>query len=65
MYRQFYRVFELFKIEEKPSESKNVVSVENKSIPEKKMMDSILDDDDDEDLEDVSLTLHNLSMFSV
>lgn len=47
MYRQFYRVFEIFKIEDKPSETKNQLNAESKQ-PEKKAADKILDDDDEE-----------------
>lgn len=58
MYRQFYRVFELFKIEDKPSEAKLLTNVE-KIAPEKKTLESILeDDDDDEELEEVRKILN-------
>lgn len=50
MYRQFYRVFELFKIDTKSTESRNLANAENK-VPEKKLLDKILEDDD-EDIED-------------
>lgn len=51
MYRQFYRVFELFKIEDKPSESK--FQAIEKAAPEKKTLENILeDDDDDEEVEE-------------
>lgn len=48
MYRQFYRVFELFKIEEIKAELKNADSLIDKLAPAKKISDRILEDDDEE-----------------
>lgn len=51
VYRQFYRVFEIFKLEDKPTAPKDPVSaVEDKSSQAKKT-DKMIDDDDD-DMED-------------
>lgn len=55
MYRQFYRVFELFKLDEKPVASKTEETTEQNEDAQKKDRDHLLDDDDedmDEDKED-------------
>ena len=52
MYRQFYRVFEIFKLEDKPSLDKNAAALaEEKAALAKKEKDKQIEDDD-EDLED-------------
>lgn len=51
IYRQFYRVFELFKLDEKPIAVKTEESTENNEDKEKKDKDHLLDDDD-EDMDD-------------
>lgn len=48
MYRQFYRVFELFKLDEKPAASKNEENTEQTDDAQKKDKDRLLDDDDDD-----------------
>ncbi|KXJ79495.1 hypothetical protein RP20_CCG000616 [Aedes albopictus] len=50
MYRQFYRVFEIFKLESKPKEPTKAEMAENeKAAASKKMNEKDDDDDDDED----------------
>ncbi|XP_055313252.1 splicing factor 3B subunit 2 [Sitodiplosis mosellana] len=51
MYRQFYRVFELFKLDEKPAASKTEETTETTEDTQKKDKDHLLDDDD-EDMDD-------------
>lgn len=51
MYRQFYRVFELFKLDEKPAASKTEENAEQSAETQKKDKDHLLDDDD-EDMDD-------------
>lgn len=51
MYRQFYRVFELFKLDEKPAALKTEESTENNEDAKKQDKDHLLDDDD-EDMDD-------------
>lgn len=51
MYRQFYRVFELFKLDEKPAASKTEETAESSEDTQKKDKDHLLDDED-EDMDD-------------
>lgn len=51
MYRQFYRVFELFKLDEKPTAPKTEEDTEPNDDIQKKEKDHLLDDDD-EDMEE-------------
>lgn len=51
MYRQFYRVFELFKLDEKPAASKTEETTESSEDTQKKDKDHLLDDED-EDMDD-------------
>lgn len=51
MYRQFYRVFELFKLDEKPVATKTEETTEQNEDAQKKDRDRLLDDDD-EDMDD-------------
>lgn len=51
MYRQFYRVFELFKLDEKPAAAKTEEPTESSEDTQKKDKDNLLDDED-EDMDD-------------
>ncbi|XP_067624854.1 splicing factor 3B subunit 2 [Eurosta solidaginis] len=54
MYRQFYRVFEIFKLENKPKptdKDKAATEVQGATAP-KKTADKLQDDDDDEEIEE-------------
>lgn len=51
MYRQFYRVFELFKLDEKPATPKTEEDTQTNDESQKKDKDHLLDDDD-EDMDD-------------
>lgn len=48
MYRQFYRVFEMFKLDEKPAAPKSEEDIEPNDDAQKKDKDRLLDDDDDD-----------------
>lgn len=50
MYRQFYRVFEMFKLEDKPLNKEPVEQVDEKATQATKEKDMMIDDDD-EDME--------------
>lgn len=55
MYRQFYRVFELFKLEDKPKEIKDSDAKDEKDAKEKKDKESIIEgmpEDEDDDMDD-------------
>ncbi|XP_036225184.2 splicing factor 3B subunit 2 [Bactrocera oleae] len=63
MYRQFYRVFEIFKLENKPKvpeKDKTTTENEGAAVP-KKPIDKMQDDDDDEDNEDTKEDKEKLS----
>lgn len=48
MYRQFYRVFELFKLEDKPVNKEPTEPVDDKAAQQKKDKDRMIDDEDDD-----------------
>lgn len=52
MYRQFYRVFEMFKLDEKPTAPKTEEDIEPTDDAQKKDKDRLLDDDDEDMDED-------------
>lgn len=52
MYRQFYRVFELFKLEDKPVTKEPTEIIDDKAAQQKKDKDKMVDDDDDDMDED-------------
>ncbi|XP_004531291.1 splicing factor 3B subunit 2 isoform X3 [Ceratitis capitata] len=63
MYRQFYRVFEIFKLENKPKiteKEKTAAENEGASLP-KKPVDKMQDDDDDEENEETKEDKEKLS----
>lgn len=61
MYRQFYRVFEIFKLENKPKPSEKDKATDSENSSSKKKTNEKDLDDDDDDIDEVRLVLHLLN----